>query len=43
LRDQHAIQFMVTRAEHGRIHGFAIDNVFHVVWFDPKHNLYDKR
>jgi hypothetical protein len=24
----------------GRIHGFVWDKVFHVVWFDPAHNMY---
>ena len=26
--------------ERGRIHGMFIDSIFHVVWFDPNHNLY---
>jgi hypothetical protein len=25
---------------YGRIHAFVWDKVFHVVWFDPAHNLY---
>ncbi|MGY0562084.1 MAG: hypothetical protein ACW7DQ_01325 [Paraglaciecola chathamensis] len=25
---------------HGRIHGYVWNNVFHVVWIDPAHNLY---
>ena len=25
---------------YGRIHGFIWNNTFHVVWFDPAHNLY---
>ncbi|ROP59394.1 hypothetical protein EDF81_2193 [Enterobacter sp. BIGb0383] len=33
-------QFAITRNEHGRIHGFFIGNVFHVVWLDPDHQLY---
>ena len=24
----------------GRIHGFIWNNTFHVVWFDPAHNLF---
>ncbi len=24
----------------GGIHGFFVDNVFYVIWFDPQHNLY---
>ena len=26
--------------ETGRVHGFFIDLVFHVVWLDPYHRLY---
>ncbi|ELU7233491.1 hypothetical protein SCL96_003408 [Escherichia coli] len=33
-------QFAVSRNEHGRVHGFFIGNVFHVVWLDPHHRLY---
>lgn len=33
-------QFAVSRNEHGRVHGFFIGNVFHVVWLDPHHQLY---
>jgi len=25
---------------YGRIHGFIWNNTFHIVWFDPAHNLY---
>lgn len=25
---------------YGRIHGFIWNNIFHIVWFDPAHNLY---
>ena len=25
---------------YGRIHGFIFDNTFHIVWFDPAHNLF---
>ncbi|MEN8265366.1 MAG: hypothetical protein ABFR82_18125 [Nitrospirota bacterium] len=25
---------------YGRIHGFVWNNTFHVVWFDPAHNLF---
>ena len=32
-------QFSISKT-HGRIHGFLEGNVFHIVWFDPKHNLY---
>lgn len=33
-------QFQLTSNEHGRVHGFVIDNTFYVRWFDPKHLLY---
>lgn len=33
-------QFQVSANEHGRIHGFFIDNVFYAVWVDPGHELY---
>ncbi len=26
--------------EHGRIHGFFLGDVYHIVWLDPDHNLY---
>lgn len=28
---------------YGRIHGFIWNNTFHLVWFDPAHNLYPMR
>lgn len=39
LVDQ-SFQFSLSGNEHGRIHGFFIDNVFYIVWFDPNHQLY---
>lgn len=33
-------QFAISRNEYGRIHGFFIGNIFHVVWLDPDHQLY---
>ncbi len=33
-------QFSLSANKHGRIHGFFIDTVFYIVWFDPEHNLY---
>lgn len=33
-------QFSVSSNEHGRVHGFFIDNIFYIVWLDPKHQLY---
>jgi len=36
--------FEVSLSKHyGRIHGFVWNNTFHVVWFDPAHNLYPMR
>jgi hypothetical protein len=33
-------QFSLSSNEHGRVHGFFIDNVFYIVWLDPNHLLY---
>jgi hypothetical protein len=33
-------QFSLSSNEHGRVHGFFIDEVFYVVWLDPDHLLY---
>lgn len=38
--EEDAWQFSITSNEHGRVHGFLIDHVFYVVWFDPNHKLY---
>lgn len=35
-----AYQFQISSNEHGRVHGFFIENVFYIVWLDPNHNLY---
>lgn len=35
-----AWQFSLTSNEHGRVHGYFIDNTFYVVWLDPDHKLY---
>ncbi|MGI9278211.1 MAG: hypothetical protein ACR2PX_01065 [Endozoicomonas sp.] len=40
LQGQKPYQFQVSANEHGRIHGFFIGPVFHVVWLDPDHKLY---
>ena len=37
--DADAWQFELTANEHGRIHGYFIENVFYIVWLDPKHQL----
>lgn len=33
-------QFSLSSNEHGRVHGFFIDEVFYIVWLDPDHKLY---
>ena len=33
-------QFQISANEHGRVHGFFIENVFYIVWLDFEHNLY---
>jgi len=34
-------QFQISSNEHGRVHGFFIENIFYIVWLDPDHNLYN--
>ncbi|MBD2455929.1 hypothetical protein H6G80_17815 [Nostoc sp. FACHB-87] len=36
-------QFSLSSNEHGRVHGFFIDEVFYVVWLDPDHLLYSAK
>lgn len=33
-------QFSISSNEHGRVHGFFINEVFYIVWLDPDHLLY---
>lgn len=33
-------QFEISVNKHGRVHGFFIENIFFIVWFDPDHLLY---
>jgi hypothetical protein len=33
-------QFSLSANEHGRVHGFFINEVFYIVWLDPEHLLY---
>lgn len=40
LQAEQPWQFEVSANEHGRVHGFFIDEIFFVVWLDPNHNLY---
>ena len=37
-----AWQFEISSNEHGRVHGFFIEDVFYVRWLDPEHKLYSK-
>jgi hypothetical protein len=38
--DRHAWQFSLSANEHGRVHGFLVEDTFYVRWLDPDHNLY---
>jgi len=40
--DKDAWQFQLSQSEHGRVHGYFVENNFYVVWLDPKHQLYSK-
>ncbi|MCF6337724.1 MAG: hypothetical protein L3J84_07190 [Gammaproteobacteria bacterium] len=40
LRQIPAYQFQISSNEHGRVHGFILDNIFFVIWLDPEHRLY---
>ncbi|MEH2245093.1 hypothetical protein [Nostoc sp.] len=33
-------QFSISSNEHGRVHGFFINEIFYIVWLDPDHLLY---
>ncbi len=33
-------QFSLSSNEHGRVHGFFIDEIFYIVWLDRDHLLY---
>lgn len=39
ITSRRAFEVRVAKS-YGRIHGFIWNNVFHVVWIDPAHNLY---
>ena len=42
--DENAWQFSISGSnKYGRVQGFFIENVFHVVWLDPKHIVYPGR
>lgn len=38
--DRHGWQFSLSANEHGRVHGFLIEDTFFIRWLDPDHNLY---
>ncbi len=40
FNNQTAYQIAISANKHGRIHGFFIDSVFFIIWFDPEHKLY---
>ena len=33
-------QFALSANEHGRVHGFLVEDTFYIRWLDPDHNLY---
>lgn len=35
-----AYQFSVSGNKYGRIHGFFVAEIFHIVWLDPDHKLF---
>ena len=41
-REFEPYQFSISANEHGRIHGFFIEEVFYIVWVDPDHRLYSR-
>ena len=36
-------QISITSNKHGRLHGFVIGSIFHVVWIDPDHELFPRK
>lgn len=38
--DANGWQFALSANEHGRVHGFLVEDTFFVRWLDPEHNLY---
>ena len=32
--------FQLSSNQHGRVHGFFIENICYIVWLDPDHKLY---
>lgn len=40
LRECMPWQFSLSTNEHGRVHGFILDEIFYIIWYDPDHKLY---
>lgn len=40
LRQCEPWQFQLSSNKHGRVHGILLDEVFYIIWLDPKHELY---
>ncbi len=38
--DRYAWQFSLSANEHGRVHGFLLEDTFYIRWLDPDHRLY---
>jgi hypothetical protein len=38
--DRYGWQFSLSANEHGRVHGFLVEDTFYIRWLDPDHNLY---
>jgi hypothetical protein len=38
--DERGWQFALSANEHGRVHGFLLENTFYIRWLDPDHRLY---
>jgi hypothetical protein len=38
--DRRGWQFSLSANEHGRVHGFLVEDTFFIRWLDPDHNLY---
>jgi hypothetical protein len=43
LKSSTPFQMQITSNAHGRVHGFFVGALFHLVWIDPKHQLYPNK
>lgn len=43
LQDYPGWQFSLSAAKYGRIHGILINETFYIIWFDPKHKLWNDK